>query len=54
VNLRFLTPASLELTEAIEYYEGQRLGLRYEFLTEVESAIDKIVQHNWLFALSNG
>ncbi len=44
MNVRFLTPASFELTEAIDYYEGQRLGLGYEFLTEVESAIDKIVQ----------
>ncbi len=44
MNVWFLTPASSELTEAIEYYEGQRLGLGYEFLTEVESAIDKIVQ----------
>ena len=44
MNVRFLTPASFELTEAIEYYEGQRLGLGYEFLTEVESAIDKILQ----------
>ena len=44
MKVRFLTPASVELTEAIEYYEGQRLGLGYEFLTEVESAIDKITQ----------
>ena len=42
MTTRFLTPASLEPTEAIEYYETQRAGLGYEFLSEVETAVEKI------------
>ena len=42
MKVRFLTPASIELIEAMEYYEGQRLGLGYEFQSEVETAVDKI------------
>lgn len=44
MKVRFLTPASIELTDAIGYYEDQRPGLGYELLSEVEAAIDKIVQ----------
>ncbi len=44
MNIRFLTPASVELTDAVDYYEDQRPGLGYEFLSEVEAAIDKIMQ----------
>lgn len=44
MNIRFLTPASVELTDAVDYYEDQRPGLGYEFLSEVEAAIDKIIQ----------
>lgn len=44
MNTRFLTPASVELADAVDYYEDQRPGLGYEFLSEVEAAIDKIVQ----------
>ena len=44
MNTRFLTPASVELTDAVDYYEDQRPGLGYEFLSEVEAAIDKIMQ----------
>ena len=42
MTVRFLTPASNELTEAIAFYEEQRLGLGYEFLSEIETAIEKI------------
>jgi hypothetical protein len=44
VTANFLTPASIELADAIEYYEDQRPGLGYEFLSEVEAAINKIIQ----------
>jgi len=40
VKVRFLTPASIELADAIGYYEDQRPGLGYELLSEVEAAID--------------
>lgn len=43
MTVRFLTPASIELSEAITFYEEQRLGLGFEFLTEVETAIEKII-----------
>ena len=44
MTANFLTPASIELADAIEYYEDQRPGLGYEFLSEVEAAINKIIQ----------
>lgn len=42
MTVRFLSPASDELTESIAFYEEQRLGLGFEFLAEVETAIEKI------------
>ena len=44
MKVRFLTPASIELADAIGYYEDQRPGLGYELLSEVEAGIDKILQ----------
>ena len=44
MKVRFLTPASIELAEAIEYYEDQRTGLGYEFLSEVDTAVNKIIE----------
>ncbi len=44
MKARFLTPASIELADAIGYYENQRPGLGYELLFEVVAAIDKIIQ----------
>jgi len=36
VNYRFLSPAKLELVEAVEFYEDAVPGLGLEFLDEVE------------------
>lgn len=44
MTVRFLSPASRELSEAVEYYEAQRIGLGYEFLSEVETAIERIAE----------
>ena len=44
MTVRFLSPASTELSEAITFYEDQRFGLGYEFLAEVELAIAKITE----------
>ena len=44
MTVRFLSSASNELSEAVTYYEDQRLGLGYEFLSEVDTAIVKIME----------
>ncbi len=44
MTVRFLSTASNELSEAVTYYEDQRLGLGYEFLSEVDTAIAKIIE----------
>ena len=44
VIVRFLSPASIELSEAITFYEEQRFGLGYKFLAEVETAIANITE----------
>ncbi len=41
--------AQAEVRAAIAYYEGQRAGLGEEFQTEVEHAIQRIVQIPQLF-----
>ena len=43
MTVRFLTPASDELVQAIQYYEDQRIGLGREFLLEVEQVVDLII-----------
>lgn len=40
MTVRFLSPANRELPEAVDCYEAQRIGLGYEFLSEVETAIE--------------
>ena len=44
MNYRFLSPALNELTNASDYYEEQDSGLGYEFIKEVEGAIERILQ----------
>lgn len=41
---RFLAPARAELEEAVDRYEARRPGLGAEFATEVQTAIDRILQ----------
>lgn len=45
MTLRFLLPARLELLEARDYYDAQQPGLGLEFIHEVESATERIMQH---------
>ncbi len=42
MKVRFLSPASIELDEAIRYYDHQLPGLGFRFFQEVEAAIDRI------------
>jgi hypothetical protein len=44
VTVRFLSAASIELVEAIALYEAQRTGLEYEILSDVETAIAKVIE----------
>jgi plasmid stabilization system protein ParE len=45
VKIRFLQPAEQELSEAVEYYEAQELGLGFELFEEVWAAIERIKQY---------
>jgi hypothetical protein len=45
VNYRFLTPAQVELAEAVDFYEDAVPGLGLEFLDEVEKTISRIKLH---------
>jgi hypothetical protein len=42
LKVRFLAPASIELDEAIRYYDHQLPGLGFRFFQEVNAAIDRI------------
>ena len=42
--VRFLSIAERELTDAFEYYDGEKPGLGLEFMVEVEAAIQRIVE----------
>lgn len=41
-SIRFSSPASLELTEAVRWYESKRRGLGGEFFDDVARAIDRL------------
>jgi hypothetical protein len=43
LNARFITPASLELDEAVTYYEHQLPGLGYRFYKEISVSIERIL-----------
>jgi plasmid stabilization system protein ParE len=45
MNFKFLPPASEELKLAIEFYEKIAFGLGSEFLSEVKSAISRIIRN---------
>ncbi|MDY0082474.1 MAG: type II toxin-antitoxin system RelE/ParE family toxin [Ignavibacteriaceae bacterium] len=49
MQVRFLEPASIELDDAIEYYEIQLQGLGKKFLDEVLDSIALITQFPDLF-----
>lgn len=42
MKIRFLSPASIELDEAIRYYDHQLPGLAFRFFQEVDACIDRI------------
>jgi ParE toxin of type II toxin-antitoxin system, parDE len=41
----FLEPAQVELEEEVKYYNEQRVGLGYEFATEVGATISRILRY---------
>jgi hypothetical protein len=41
----FLEPAQIELEEEVKYYNEQRMGLGYEFATEVADTISRILRY---------
>lgn len=45
MTFRILRPAVIELREAANYYEGEAAGLGLEFMTEIRSAIRRILAH---------
>ena len=42
MKVRFISPANIELEEAVKYYDHQFAGLGFRFFQEVEAAIDRI------------
>jgi plasmid stabilization system protein ParE len=42
LKFRFVSPANIELDEAIRYYEHQLPGLGFRFYQEVDAAIERI------------
>ncbi|MHB8337407.1 MAG: type II toxin-antitoxin system RelE/ParE family toxin [Ignavibacteriaceae bacterium] len=42
MKARLLTPANIELDEAIKYYDHQLPGLGFRFFQEISSAIERI------------
>ncbi|HLC15249.1 MAG TPA: hypothetical protein VJL89_03365 [Thermodesulfovibrionia bacterium] len=42
MKVRFITPASIELNEAVRYYEHQMPDLGLRFFKEIDDAIEKI------------
>jgi hypothetical protein len=42
LKVRFISPANVELDEAIRYYDHQLPGLGFRFFQEVGSAIERI------------
>jgi hypothetical protein len=45
MTVQFLDPATLELYEAVDFYNSECGGLGYEFAAEVKSAIGRIIQY---------
>jgi len=42
LKVRLVSPASIELDEAIRYYDHQLPGLGFRFFSEVDAAIERI------------
>ena len=55
MKIRFISPASIELDEAIKYYNHQLPGLGFRFFQEVSSSIDriKLIPETWTIISEN-
>ncbi|MBW1677401.1 MAG: type II toxin-antitoxin system RelE/ParE family toxin [Deltaproteobacteria bacterium] len=42
MKVRFVSPANIELDEAVRYYDHQLPGLGFRFYQEVDAAIERI------------
>jgi len=42
VRVRLITPANIELDEAVRFYDHQSPGLGFRFFKEVDQAIDRV------------
>jgi toxin ParE1/3/4 len=42
LKIRFISPANVELEDAIKYYDHQLPGLGFRFFQEISSAIERI------------
>lgn len=42
MKVRFISPANIELDEAVRYYDHQLPGLGFRFFQEVDTAIERI------------
>ena len=42
MKVRFISPANIELDEAVRYYDHQLPGLGFRFFQEVDAAIERI------------
>ncbi|NOS88639.1 MAG: type II toxin-antitoxin system RelE/ParE family toxin [Methylococcaceae bacterium] len=51
MKIEFLEAAQAELDEAFNWYEAQQLNLGFEFLTEFDNAIRRIVAYPKSYAL---
>ncbi len=43
MKVRFISPANIELDEAVRYYDHQLPGLGFRFYQEVDAAIERII-----------
>lgn len=43
MKVRFITPASFELDEAVKYYDHQLPGLGYRFYQEAAATIERVL-----------
>ncbi len=42
LKVRFISPANIEMDEAVRYYDHQLAGLGFRFFQEVDAAIERI------------
>ncbi|MCP4112546.1 MAG: type II toxin-antitoxin system RelE/ParE family toxin [Desulfobacteraceae bacterium] len=42
MKVRFLSPANIELDEAVRYYDHQMPGLGFRFFQEIDAAVERM------------